>query len=119
MSQSIATTVTEIEKKFDVIGDITNQVALVNNIHESDVGESIETMKQLIAKLQEYDLEAMSVDHRQYYLSHMSFHREIVADIITEARSLLIEERRHHLKTLVSYHREFRRWFSSIERRYS
>jgi hypothetical protein len=63
------------------------------------------------------DLESMDIQALNYFLSHLSFHREIIADIISEARQLLIEERREYLKRLVSYHKEFVKWFQRMERR--
>ena len=60
----------------------------------------------------------MSPKHILYYLSHMSFHREIIADIVSEARFQIPEDRRGFLKTLVSYHRDISVWLSKAQKKY-
>ena len=107
-----------IEKKFDDLSNITDQVALMNSVHGGDVELPIKEMGTLIAELKEWNLDKLSVEDRRSYLSHMSFHREIIAAIIDEARSLVIERYRQHLKTLVAYHKGFSHWLRNVERYY-
>ena len=101
MSNSTSTVAVEIEKSFDGLSDITNQVALINSDYEGDIDGAILDMKNSMNLLKSWGTSLMSSEHRLYYLSHMSFHREIIADIISEARFRLAEESRHHLKALV------------------
>ena len=99
----------DIETKFSELSDITNQVALINSAYEEEevFEAAIEKMEVFIKELHNWNMEEMSPTHRQYYLSHMSFHREIIAEIIADARALLIEERREYLRRLVSYYKSF------------
>ena len=112
------TTTATIEQKFDELSSITDQLALINSVCESNIDFPIEEMKVFVAELQQWDLNKMPIEDKRYYLSHMSFHREIIADIIAEARSLLIEDRRQYLRALVAYYKEFCRWLKVIERNY-
>ena len=73
-------------------------------------------MKIAVKELKSWELSDMSTEQKQFYLSHMSFHREIIADIITEARSLLIDKYRKHVKALVQYHRELCEWLKQIDK---
>ena len=98
MSEGVSTVVTEIEKKFDELSDITNKVALINSDYGGDIDEAIIKMKEFSDVLRSWDIFSMSPKHILYYLSHMSFHREIIADIVSEARFQIPEDRRGFLK---------------------
>ncbi len=119
MSTDTLMTLQEVETRFDVLSDVTDRVALVNSVYESDLEDAFSEMETFIADAQTWDLEAMEEAARKFYLSHMSFHREIVAEIIAEARQVLIDERRAAVKRLVNYHREFSRWLNSLEKKYA
>lgn len=118
MSGNSSAVTVEIEKKFDELSDITNKIALINSDWEGNIDDAILEMKNSIASLKSWKISSMSSEHRLYYLSHMSFHREIIADIISEARFHLPDDRRPHLKILVSYHRELCAWLYQIQKKY-
>ena len=109
----------EVEARFDVLSDITDRVALMNSVYESDLEGAFHEMESFIGGARTWDLEAMEEAARKFYLSHMSFHREIVAEIIAEARQVLLDERRPYVKRLVNYHRDFSRWLNGIEKKYA
>lgn len=105
-----------VEEHFDVLSNITDQVAQINSIYETDIEGNLAAMENFIADARTWNLAALESDARQFYLSHMSFHREIVAEIIAEARQVLIDERRPYVKRLVNYHKSFSHWLSGIEK---
>ncbi len=109
----------EIDTHFNQLTDITDQVALVNSSYDSDLEESFDRMEKFIKDAMGWDLQELTPRALKTYLSHMSFHREIVAEIISEARRQLMEGRRGYLKRLVSYHKEFMAWFARVEKKYA
>ncbi len=109
----------DVEGRFVGLSDITDSVAQVNLPYESDLDGAFQAMESFIATARGWDLGPMDAAARRCYLSHMSFHREIVAEIIAEARRVLLDDRRHYVKRLVNYHRDFSRWLSGIEKRYA
>lgn len=109
----------DVELKFNILSDITDQVALVNSVYESDIDHAIDQMTGFVQDAMGWDLDVMTEEARQFYLSHMSFHREIVAEIIAEARQLLMDDRREQVKRLVNYHKDFSRWLNGIEKKYA
>ncbi|MBX7058545.1 MAG: hypothetical protein K1X75_10815 [Leptospirales bacterium] len=109
----------EVERRFEGLSDITDTVAQVNQPYESDLDRAFESMESFIGEARGWELSAMDAAGLRCYLSHMSFHREIVAEIIAEARRVLLDDRRHYVKRLVNYHRDFSRWLSGIEKRYA
>ena len=118
MSQNISSVSVEMEGKFDYLSNLTDQISLMNTDPVSNVDNAVEEMQKSIEELKGWKISNLSKQEKNYYLSHMSFHREIIADIISEARALLIEKYRGHLKVLVRYHREFCFWLAELERRY-
>ena len=48
MSEGVSTVVTEIEKKFDELSDITNKVALINSDYGGDIDKAITKMKEFL-----------------------------------------------------------------------
>ena len=107
-----------LEKSFNRLQDITDQVAQMNSRYDSDLDSAFDTMEGFTVEARKWDVDNMDDHIRRTYLSHMSFHREIVAEIIAEARRQLIEERRELLKRLVGYHKEFSRWYTRAEKKY-
>ncbi len=112
------TTVEALEKSFNYLQDITDQVAQMNSRYDSDLEAAFQSMTGFTIEARRWDLDSMNPQIRRTYLSHMSFHREIVAEIIAEARRQLIDERRDLLKRLVNYHKDFSRWYSKAEKKY-
>lgn len=109
----------ELEKVFATLTEITDRVSLMNSVYDSDLDGAFSDLDRFTAEIAEWNYDDIPEDSRSYFLSHLTFHREIIADIIQEARSLLYEERRPFLKKLVKYHREYAAWLSKIERKYS
>ncbi|MBI3394431.1 MAG: hypothetical protein HY042_01210 [Spirochaetia bacterium] len=109
----------ELETRFEKLREITDRVALMNTVYDSDITSAFDGMEGFMAEAMTWDLHSFGADARRAYLSHMSFHREIVADTIAEARRLLLPERREYLKRLVSYHKNFIKWFGKLERQYA
>jgi molybdopterin converting factor small subunit len=108
----------EIEKFFSILREITDKVALMNSPYPSELDLAFTRLEEFWKGLSNISLELLPGDVRLLYISHLTFHRETVADIISEARELLIEERRNFLKRLVQYHREFTKWLQQIEKKY-
>jgi hypothetical protein len=119
MNADTCMTLQEVESRFDALSDITDQVALVNSVYESDLDQAFHEMESFIGGARTWDLDNMEEAARKFYLSHMSFHREIVAEIIAEARQVLLDDRRAYVKRLVNYHRDFSRWLNGIEKKYA
>lgn len=109
----------EMDSHFNELADITDRVALVNSHYDSNLEKSFGEMESNVKTAMSWDLESMSREMRQVFMSHMSFHREIIAEIIAEARKLLIEERRAYLKRLVAYHKDFSTWLNRVEKKYA
>ena len=112
-------TTVQMDEKFNELSNITDQVALMNSPYDTDLDAGFGAMEALVEESRTWDLDAMSPESRRVYLSHMSFHREIVAEIIVEARRRLIEERRPYLKRLVNYHKSFSTWLHRLEKKYA
>ena len=103
-----------LEEKFQKLTEVTDRVALINSEYDSDIETSIITLLSVIEEVKNMiiDIEKNSDErHSKCYFSHLSFHREVMAEIISEARILLISERREYLKRLVSYYKSFCFWF--------
>ena len=116
MEHKISSCVAEIEESFSELGKITDVIACLDMDAMDMMYEHLEKMKVFVAKLQSWDMTNYSTEEVGYYMSHMSFHREIMADIIAEARSLLWEDSREYLKSLVSYHKELCLWMKAKEK---
>ena len=112
-------TLKEVETHFDALSDITDLVAQINSIYESDIEGNLQVMEDFIHDAMSWDLGLLEPDAKRFYLSHMTFHREIVSEIIAEARLVLIEERRAYVKRLVNYHKEFKRWLLDLEKNFA
>ncbi len=112
-------TLEDLEQEFSRLSEITDRIALMNSDYDSDLETAFRDLETFSQEVMTWNLDAMESHVVQFYLSHMSFHREIVSDIIDEARTLLIEERRSYLKQLVNYHKDFSRWFNRVERQYA
>ena len=108
-------TLKEVEKHFDQLSDITDLVAQINSIYESDIEGNLQTMEDFIYDVMDWDIDILERDARLFYISHMTFHREIVSEIIAEARQVLIDERRSYLKRLVNYYKKFKIWLDRME----
>jgi hypothetical protein len=108
----------EIERFFSVLREITDKVALMNSPYPSELELAFLRLEEFWSGLSTIDLGLIPGDVRLLFISHLTFHRETVADIITEARELLMEDRRTFLKRLVQYHREFTKWLQQIEKKY-
>ncbi|MCS7205055.1 MAG: hypothetical protein NZ853_05110 [Leptospiraceae bacterium] len=106
----------EVENFFSILREITDKVALINSTFPSDLELSFTRLEEFWRGLSRLDLSQLNGEIRFLFLSHLAFHRESIADIISEARALLIEERRGFLKRLVQYHKEFNNWFKQIEK---
>ena len=108
-----------IEARFDGLADITDRVAMVNTPYDVDLDAAIDEMHAFIDEATGWNPNHMTDDTLRVYLSHTSFHREIVAEIIAEARRVLLDERRDQVKRLVQYHKQFTRWLAALEKRYA
>lgn len=106
----------QIESFFNRQSEITDRVALVNSVYESDIARAVEELEAFFDEIKSWEFDELSEQQLPVFLSHISFHREIIADIITEARQLLLEGRRDYIKRLVAYHKELSAWFSRKEK---
>lgn len=104
-----------MDRKFAELSDITDRVARINSPYESDLGSAFTDMENFIEDAISWNIPYSDRDMFTAYKSHMSFHREVVSEIIREARELLMDDRRHFLKRLVSYHKEFSKWFDRLD----
>ncbi|MBU43626.1 MAG: hypothetical protein CMN76_10430 [Spirochaetaceae bacterium] len=109
-------TLEQLEEVFDVLSEITDRISLMNSVYESNLDQAFEDLKQFSHTVRQWSADQIPQDIRRFYLSHLTFHREIIADIIAEARSLLMEERREYLKTLVRYHKDYCSWLDTMEK---
>jgi hypothetical protein len=107
-----------LERFFAVLRDITDRVALMNSPYPSDLDRAFSQLEEFMAGCVRLNIEKMSEAVRLFHISHLTFHREIIADIIAEARNLLLDDRRPYLQRLVSYHRDYTRWLAKIEKRF-
>ncbi|HBS05426.1 MAG TPA: hypothetical protein DEA96_10695 [Leptospiraceae bacterium] len=109
-------TLEQLEQVFDVLSEITDRISLMNSIYESNLEQAFDDLKQFSLTVRQWSADQIPQEIRRFYLSHLTFHREIIADIIAEARSLLMEERREYLKTLVRYHKDYCSWLDTMEK---
>ncbi|MEQ8353785.1 MAG: hypothetical protein RH862_20070 [Leptospiraceae bacterium] len=109
-------TMEQLEQVFDVLSEITDRISLMNSVYESNLEQAFDDLKQFSLTVRQWSAEQIPQEIRRFYLSHLTFHREIIADIIAEARSLLMEERREYLKTLVRYHKDYCAWLDTMEK---
>ena len=108
----------DIEKYFNRLSEITDRVAMINSDYQTDIETALSDLENFFQDEEMLiPLGEMEGGFVKSILSHMSFHREIIADIINEARQLLIEERREYLRRLVAYHKTFVKSFSVMEKR--
>ncbi len=108
----------DVEKFFSILREITDKVALMNSPYPSDLPLAFMRLKEFWNGLQNLNLDLLQNEIRLLFISHLTFHRETIADIIAEARELLMEDRRNYLKDLVNYHRDFINWLKQIEKKY-
>ena len=108
-----------IDQHFNILSDITDRVALMNSHYDTDLDGAFDDMEGFIRDAMDWDLEKLPLETRQSYFSHMTFYREVIAEIIAEARRLLIGERRPYLKRLVAFHKDFMKWLSQLEKNYA
>ncbi|MFN3603404.1 MAG: hypothetical protein ACK4UJ_01705 [Leptonema sp. (in: bacteria)] len=108
----------DIEKIFSILREITDRVSLINSYYPSDLEIAFTRLKEFWNNLSHFPFDAIPTSLRALCLSHLTFHRETISDIIKEARLLLMENRRDFLKTLVNYHREFSKWLQELERKF-
>lgn len=109
-------TMERLEQVFDVLSEITDRINLMNSVYESDLDQAFSDLEQFSTTVRQWSAEQIPQEIRRFYLSHLTFHREIIADIIAEARSLLMEERREYLKSLVRYHKDYCSWLDTMEK---
>ena len=117
-------TLEELETHFNQLTEITDQVALITSVYDSDVlGDALTDMENFVKDVMSWNMEEMDAQIKKAYLSHLSFHREIVAEIIAETRQSLkegqthVQDRRPYLKRLVHYHKNFIKWFAQEEKK--
>ena len=110
------TTLDELELYFNTLSEITDRVAMINSEYQTDLESAVYDLENFMSADVFHSVSDKEQNFIQSFLSHMSFHREIIADIITEARQLLIEERREFLRRLVAYHKSFVKNFSVLEK---
>src|SRR5690606_29785552 len=115
---AIRMTLQEIDRHFDRLRDVTDNVALMNHRYDVDLESAFAEMEETVQEAMSWDLAGMTGEMRMAYMSHMSFHREIIAETIAEARTVLIDERRGYLKRLVTYHKNFRLWLNRLEKKF-
>lgn len=108
----------DVEKIFSILREITDRVARINSQYPSELDLAFKRLEEFWTGLSKINFETIQNSIRPLFISHLTFHRESIADIIQEARSLLMEERREFLKRLVQYHREYSKWLQNIERNY-
>jgi hypothetical protein len=106
-----------LDKNFNKLSEITDRVALINSPYESQLDQAICEMENFIENIYNWDFINLSPEVMRSLLSHLSFHREIVSDIISEARQQLVEERREFLKRIVVYHKTLARNLLKLERK--
>lgn len=109
----------ELDYIFNRLTGITDRIAQMNSIYEIDLDSAFKDLAEHSVVVQNIADQNLASDSRRAYLSHLTFHREIVADIISEARRLLMENRRVYVRQLVAYHKDFTKWLSRIERQFA
>ncbi len=118
MPRDFPVTIAALEEKFSKLSDLTDQIARMNVSEEVKPDSFIEELTFFLDRLREWNIGAMPFPVRKSCLSHMSFHREVVADIITETRSLLLASHHQSLQGLVSYHKKFNETLQELEMKY-
>lgn len=107
-----------LERFFAVLRDITDRIALMNSPYPSDLEKAFSQLEEFMSGCGRMSIEKMNEAVRLFHISHLTFHREIIADIIAEARNLLLDDRRPFLQRLVTYHRDYTRWLGKLEKRF-
>mgnify|MGYP000884310692 FL=1 len=109
----------QMEIFFNLLTDYTDKVSLINSVYESDLETAFQAMEGAVEEVLQWDTSSFSPDLRLTLLSYLTFHRETVWEIIQEARSLLMSDRREYVKRLVNHHKEFIKWLSRMERNFA
>ena len=116
----------KLEESFNRLTEYTDQVALINTVYVAEnISRVIDGMESYLQEIFRWDLSHFGPEVFKNYLSHMTFHREIVANIIADARELLmqgqdhIQDRRTYIKRLVSYHKKLVKWIAEVEKKNS
>ncbi len=104
-----------LEKHFSELIKITDRIAMINSPYESDLDGAFIDLEEVHSNMQRWDIDGMSDDIKSELLGHLSFHREILLDILGEARSGIIESRRPFIKRLARIHKNYVNWFERIE----
>jgi len=107
-----------IERLFAILRDITDRVALMNSMYPSDLEKAFTQLDEFIDSCEKLSVEDIQPSVRLVFMSHLTFHREIVSEIISEARNLLMDDRRPFLQRLVTNQRHFTQWLSKLEKRF-
>lgn len=106
----------ELDTRFGHLTDITDRISLLNSPYESDLQGSFHDLFEFLQELQAVPVADLDNNVRRHFLAHLTFHREMVSDIIEEARSLLMDERREYLKRLVEYRKQVACWIDEMEK---
>lgn len=109
----------QMEIFFNLLTDYTDKVSLINSVYESDLETAFQAMEGAVEEVLQWDTSSFSPDLRRTLLSYLTFHRETVWEIIQEARSLLMSDRREYVKRLVNHHKEFTKWLTRLERQFA
>ena len=118
MSRDYPVEISDLEKEFSKLSDLTDKIARMNISEEVRPDAFIIELKFFLSRIITWNVGAMPFHVRKSCLSHMSFHREVVADIIAEARSLLLASHHQSLQGLVSYHKQFSQMLQELEMKY-
>jgi hypothetical protein len=106
----------ELDTRFSHLTDLTDRISLINSPYESDLDGAFHDLFEFLQELQTISLDDEDSHVRHHFLAHLTFHREMISDIIDEARSLLMDDRREYLRKLVEYRKQIARWINEIEK---
>jgi len=107
----------QLEKYFQGLTDITDQIAIMNSHYESSPGDSIQEMQGFFGNLVELNWDESEKEYFDLFSSHFTFHLKIVEEIISEAREILNPENREYVKELVSYVKSAEEWFLGLKKK--
>jgi hypothetical protein len=108
---------TDLEAHFQILTDITDDVAKMNYNFDATPEIDIPRMLEFQDGIKSLEWESTPREYFDLFCSYFTFHVKIVEEIIAEAREILNPDNRDHVKRLVAYSKECNEWFSSLKKK--
>ena len=105
----------ELEQKFSYLDDIMERVATINGVSSGDLQLAIDELNAFGNSIFRWDFKQLPDNLLNPCLNHLTYHREILANLIYETRLSIEEERRELFKRIVAYSKRYGEWLKNLE----